>query len=129
VVVGLYHKLGAEKGIRLLVERFYELMDQTPEAATIRAMHPEDLGESIDKLFEFLSGWSGGPQLYVSKYGHPRLRMRHMPFEIGIAERDQWLLCMKRAISEQGYAPEVCSFLEDKFSQIADFMRNQPGDQ
>jgi len=107
-----------------LVTRFYDLMDTLPEAKTIRELHPEDLTESRDKLFEFLSGWSGGPQLYVEKHGHPRLRMRHMPFAIGQAERDAWLLCMRQAMAESEYDKETVAFLDQKFSQIADFMRN-----
>ena len=77
-----YEQMGGEPGIRALVDRFYELMDTLPEAATIRAMHPADLSESIEKLVLFLIGWSGGPPAYVTKYGHPRLRARHLPFAV-----------------------------------------------
>jgi len=87
----LYEMLGGETGLRSLVDRFYDLMDSSPEAEKIRAFHARSLTQSREKLFLFLSGWSGGPQLYIEKFGHPRLRLRHMPFPIGSEERDQWL--------------------------------------
>jgi len=101
-------------------------MDTLPEAEGIRLLHPEELDESEEKLVLFLSGWSGGPPLYVEKYGHPRLRMRHMPFQIGESERDQWLLCMRRALEQCIADKEVRDFLDEKFTHIADFMRNMP---
>lgn len=121
----LYQLLGGEKGLRSLVDRFYDIMDSAPEAAKIRAFHAKSLKQSREKLFMFLSGWSGGPQLYVEKYGHPRLRMRHMPFAIGAVERDQWLWCMNKALDESGLDPRVAEFLKTRFSEVADFMRNQ----
>jgi hemoglobin len=120
----LYYQMGEESGIRALVEKFYYYMDTLPEAEGIRKLHPENLEESIEKLVLFLSGWSGGPPLYVEKYGHPRLRMRHMPFAIGESERDQWLFCMRRALQECISDEEVRQFLDEKFTHIADFMRN-----
>lgn len=120
----LYHRMGEERGIRALVEKFYYYMDTLPEADGIRKLHPGNLEESIEKLVLFLSGWSGGPPLYVEKYGHPRLRMRHMPFAIGESERDQWLFCMRRALQECISDEEVRHFLDEKFTHIADFMRN-----
>lgn len=101
-------------------------MDELPEVRTIRDLHPDDLTLSREKLTEFLVGWSGGPPLYEQKYGHPRLRMRHMPFPIGEDERDMWMLCMRKALKECGYDDEVYTFLDAKFSHIADFMRNTP---
>ena len=86
-----YERLGGEAAVRKLVDRFYDLMDALPEARGIRELHPPDLAGSRDKLFKFLSGWLGGPPLYVEEYGHPRLRARHLPFPIGEAERDAWL--------------------------------------
>lgn len=121
----LYELLGGEKGLRSLVDRFYDIMDSSPEAEKIRAFHAKSLKQSRDKLFLFLSGWSGGPQLYVEKYGHPRLRMRHMPFPIGSVERDQWLWCMNKALDESGLDLRVVEFLKTRFSEVADFMRNQ----
>jgi len=125
-LVDLYQRMGEEAGIRRLVTTFYQLMDTLPEAEGIRLLHPEELDESEEKLVLFLSGWSGGPPRYVEKYGHPRLRMRHMPFQIGESERDQWLLCMRRALEECIADKEVRDFLDEKFTHIADFMRNMP---
>ncbi len=123
--LSLYEMLGGEQGLRSLVNRFYDIMDSSPEASTIRAFHAKSLKQSREKLFMFLSGWSGGPQLYVQKYGHPRLRMRHMPFAIGSVERDQWLWCMNKALDEGRYDPRVVEFLKVRFAEVADFMRNQ----
>jgi hemoglobin len=124
--LSLYEMLGGEKGIRSLVDRFYDLMDSSPEAAKIRAFHAQNLKQSREKLFMFLSGWSGGPQLYVERFGHPRLRMRHFPFPIGSAERDQWLWCMKRALDESQLEPRVVEYLKARFAEVADAMRNLP---
>ncbi len=112
--------------MRRLVDRFYDLMDSEPEAANVRAMHPELLESSREKLYLFLVGWSGGPPLYVERHGHPRLRMRHLPFAIGRRERDEWLWCMDRALAEEtGLPDEVRAFLSERFHTIADHMRNQ----
>lgn len=121
----LYDLLGGETGVRSLVDRFYDLMDSAPEASDIRALHAPSLKGSRDKLFMFLSGWSGGPPLYMQKFGHPKLRMRHLPFSIGERERDQWLWCMDRAIDAGEYHPAVVEHLKTRFAEIADFMRNQ----
>lgn len=121
----LYELLGGEKGLRSLVDRFYDIMDSSPEAARIRSFHANSLKQSREKLFMFLSGWSGGPQLYMQKYGHPRLRMRHMPFAIGSVERDQWLWCMNKALEESHLDPRAVEFLKTRFAEVADFMRNQ----
>lgn len=120
----LYELLGGERGLRSLVNRFYDLMDSSPEAQKIRAFHAQSLKQSREKLFMFLSGWSGGPQLYVERFGHPRLRLRHMPFPIGAAERDQWLWCMNQALDESGLDPRVVEYLKVRFSEVADAMRN-----
>ena len=123
----LYELIGGEKALRSLVDRFYDLMDTSLEAARIRSFHAKSLSRSRDKLFMFLSGWSGGPQLYVDKFGHPRLRMRHMPFSIGNIERDQWLWCMNKALDESQIDPRVVEFLKAHFVETADFMRNVEG--
>ena len=125
--INLYELVGGEVGLRTLVNRFYDLMEAAPEAAKLRALHPKNLRQSREKLFMFLSGWTGGPQLYIEKYGHPRLRMRHMPFAIRTAERDQWLWCMSRALDESQSDPRVAEYLKSRFTEIADFMRNQEG--
>ena len=122
--ITLYERLGGESVVRELVERFYREMDTLPEASQIRAMHPEDLATSKKKLFMFLSGWLGGPQLYVEQYGHPRLRARHLVAPIGVAARDQWLLCMERALDCIDMEPGLRQQLTDAFTRTADHMRN-----
>jgi hemoglobin len=120
-----YELLGGETVLRRLVRRFYELMDALPEAYGVRKMHPRDLAGSEEKLFMFLSGWLGGPQLYVEQFGHPRLRARHLPFSIGAAERDQWMLCMRQALAEQVADEALRNQLDKKLADLADFMRNR----
>jgi hemoglobin len=117
---------GAEK-LRELVDRFYDLMDLEPEFATIRAMHPTPLDSSREKLYLFLSGWTGGPSLYIEKYGHPRLRARHLPFEIASKERDQWLRCMALAMQDVGIEEWLQERLMQAFFQTADWIRNKAG--
>jgi hemoglobin len=124
--VTAYELLGGETGVRALVDRFYDLMDELPEAREIRQLHPAELGGSREKLFLFLSGWLGGPGLYVERYGHPRLRARHLAVPIGERERDQWLLCMGRAMSERELADELREQLMQAFARTADHMRNTP---
>ncbi|MCA9656711.1 MAG: group II truncated hemoglobin [Myxococcales bacterium] len=121
-----YELIGGEAATRRLADRFYDLMDELPDVAELRAIHPEDLGESREKFFKFLSGWLGGPQLYVAEYGHPRLRMRHFRFPIGDRERDQWMHCMRRALAEVVADDAMRAALERAFSGVADHMRNQP---
>ena len=120
-----YEQLGGESVLRELVEQFYRLMDTLPEARPIRDMHPPDLTGSKEKLFMFLSGWLGGPSLYIEQYGHPRLRARHLIAPIGRAERDQWLLCMERAMDSLDVDPALRNQLADSFARTADHMRNQ----
>lgn len=121
-----YLQIGGEEGVRLLVGRFYDLMDSAPEAANVRALHAASLKQSREKLYLFLTGWLGGPQLYVEQYGHPRLRARHLPFAIASRERDEWLWCMDRALAEQSMPDELRAGLRDKLHGLADHMRNQP---
>jgi hemoglobin len=122
-----YEAIGGEQAVRKLVDRLYDLMDTLPEAQGIRALHPESLATSREKLFMFLSGWLGGPPLFVQQFGHPRLRARHIPFPIGEAERDQWLMCMRQSVNELDIEQQWRDFLMEKFSGLADFMRNQEG--
>jgi len=121
-----YEVVGGEEGLRRLVTRFYEIMDSEPKGAGIRAMHKPDLSEANEKLFLFLSGWMGGPPLYVEKYGHPMLRGRHLPFPIGESERDQWIYCMVRAMHDVGLEEKAMLQLGNALWGVADFMRNQP---
>lgn len=120
-----YALIGGERTVATLCDRFYEWMDSAPQFAAIRAMHPPDLRASRDKLFLFLSGWLGGPDLYVRNVGHPMLRRRHMPFAIGEAERDQWVACMVLAMESAGIPPEMRERLMTSFFNTADFMRNR----
>ena len=119
--------IGGQDRVRALVERFYDLMDLEPAYKELRASHGSTLQAARDKLFMFLCGWLGGPDLYVEQFGHPRLRMRHMPFSIGILERDQWLACMDQAMAETGVDPVLRERLKQSFFQTADWMRNRGG--
>jgi hemoglobin len=119
-----YEQLGGEVAVRRLVHRFYALMDELPEAHTVRQMHPESLAGSEESLFEFLSGWFGGPSLYIAKKGHPRLRMRHAPYAVGTTVRDEWMLCMEQALTEQVQNTDFRARLVETFSQMADHMIN-----
>ena len=121
-----YELIGGETGVRELVERFYDLMDQDKTLKPLREMHAKSLKGSREKLFLFLSGWLGGPDLYVRQYGHPRLRARHLPFSIGIPERDQWMNCMNRAMRDVGMDETLREALGEAFAKTADFMRNRP---
>jgi len=121
----LYELIGSEAGLKSLVNRFYDLMDSAPEAKRVRAIHPGELTQSREKLFMFLTGWSGGPALYIEKYGHPRLRMRHMPFPIGKVERDEWLWCMNKALDESQLDAKVVEYLKGRFTEIANSMQNR----
>lgn len=120
-----YDILGGEAAVRALVDRFYDLMESRPDAAAIRALHPQALAGSRDKLFKFLSGWLGGPALYVQEFGHPMLRARHLPFSIGNAERDAWMQCMRQALEEQVADKLLRDQLISSFQRTADHMRNQ----
>ncbi len=121
----LYERLGDAR-IRSLVDRFYDHMDSDPTCATIRAMH-HDLAVARDKLYWFLVGWCGGPQLYVERFGHPRLRARHLPFSIGDSEALQWMHAMRLALAEVVAEPHLRSLLEAAFGRIAGHMRNRDG--
>jgi hemoglobin len=123
--ITFYQALGGTEAIRLLVERFYDVMESDPKAAGIRAMHAQDLTSAREKLFMFLTGWTGGPQLYIERYGHPRLRARHLPFAIDESARDQWMYCMVRALHETGVEEPALTKLAQALWGVADFMRNQ----
>lgn len=120
-----YDVVGGAEGLRALVDRFYDLMDLEPAYALIRSLHPTTLDGSRDKLYWFLSGWLGGPSLYIERFGHPRLRARHLPYPIGIAERDQWMGCMVQAMADVGLDPDFAERLRQSFRGTADWMRNK----
>lgn len=124
--ISLYETIGGESALRAMVERFYDLMELEPEFAGIRAMHPPATDGSRDKLFWFLSGWMGGPDLFVERFGHPRLRARHLPFAIASGERDQWLRAMAWAMQDVGIEESLQLRLMESFYQTADWMRNRP---
>lgn len=121
----VFEQIGGDATLRELVDRFYDLMDLEPEFAGIRAMHPASLDGSRDKLYWFLSGWMGGPSLYIEQFGHPRLRARHLPFAIASSERDQWLRCMALAMQDMGVAESLQERLMQSFYDTADWMRNK----
>lgn len=120
-----YERLGGADAVRRLVRRFYQLMDELPEVQQVRKLHGESLAGSEEKLFKFLSGWLGGPQLFVEEYGHPMLRRRHMPFDIGEAERDQWMRCMDQALSETVDDAALRLELSTALIKVANHMRNR----
>ncbi|MDD4882384.1 MAG: group II truncated hemoglobin [Gallionellaceae bacterium] len=120
-----YERIGGEAKIRSLVDAFYRHMDELPEAYGVRKMHAEDLSGSRQKLFDFLSGWMGGPQLFVEKHGQPMLRRRHLHFTIGDTERDQWLMCMKMALTDVIESEPLRDELYTAFVKVADHMRNR----
>jgi hemoglobin len=122
-----FELVGGEPAVRALVDHFYDLMDLDPAYRELRALHPSTLDGSRDKLHWFLCGWLGGPPLYVERFGHPRLRARHLPFSIGIRERDQWLACMRQAMHERGLDESLATRLAEAFFNTADWMRNRGG--
>ena len=121
----IYEAIGGEAKVRELVEVFYDHMERAPEAAEILALHPRNLASSREKLFLFLSGWMGGPQLYIEAYGHPRLRARHLPFPIGDAEAAAWMACMEVALERVVTDAELAENLKRSFTGVALHMRNR----
>ena len=119
-----YEMLGGEQGVKDLADAFYDAMDRRAEAAEIRAMHAENLVEIKEKLFEFLSGWLGGPRLYVEKYKTVCLTEPHAPYAIGGKERDEWLACMDEALVDVGVDEDLRQLLKKPFFMIADTVRN-----
>ena len=122
-----YEALGGANGVQRLVRRFYALMDELPEAYAVRQLHPPSLHGSAQSLFEFLSGWFGGPALYTAKKGHPRLRLRHAPYAVGPVVRDEWMQCMTQALTEQVTDEVLRAKLIATFAQMADHMVNTDG--
>ena len=120
-----YDLLGGADGVRRLVDRFYDLMDRAPEAVHVRALHATSLAASREKLFLYLSYWTGGPPLYLEKRGNPMLRARHLPFPIGTRERDEWLWCMERSLDEHDMPGDLREHLRSRLRGLADHMRNQ----
>jgi hemoglobin len=120
-----YKIVGGEPMVRRIADRFYDIMDSTPEAAGIRALHGPDLTAVRQRLFEFLSGWLGGPPLYFQRPDHKCIMSAHRPFPIGTAERDAWMMCMRRALEESGLPADYRGVLEEAFQRMAEAFRNR----
>lgn len=123
--ISFYEQIGGEESVRKLAKSFYFYMESLPQVKSLREMHPKNLSFSEEKLFMFLSGWMGGPQLFIEKYGHPRLRARHLPFTIGNEERDQWLLCFSKALEDINPPEPLKGDIFKAIARLADHMRNQ----
>ena len=119
--------IGGEPALEALVARFYDLMALEPRYTELRAVHGNTLDDARQKLFWFLCGWMGGPDYFQERFGHPRLRARHLPFSIGIKERDQWVACMDQAMQETQVPEALRLRLSESFMKTADFMRNRNG--
>lgn len=120
-----YQVIGGGPAVRRIVERFYDIMDEAPEAAGIRAMHADDLAPMRERLFEFLSEWLGGPPLYFQRPGRQCIMSAHRPFAIGEAERDQWMACMRQALKDCGVRDDMRTLLDRAFLRMADAFRNR----
>ncbi len=121
----LYDRFGGEEGIRRFTRRFYEVMESDPQAAAARAIHPESLADSEQKFFEFLSGWLGGPQLFVEKRGAPMLRARHLTSPIGEDEIKGWMLCFRTALADTIEDPDTRAAILPQIEMLALHMRNR----
>ena len=121
----LYDRIGGESGVQRLVTLFYDNMENTTKAEHIRSLHQADLSDSRQKLFEYFSGWFGGPSLFINKYGHPRLKARHNHVAVGLADRDAWLVCLYAAMDEMKLDKDLYDDLVEKIAPMADHMRNQ----
>ncbi|MBM7073219.1 group II truncated hemoglobin [Shewanella sp. 202IG2-18] len=121
-----YDLIGGDHTIKAIAASFYQFMDSDPQVKPLRVIHPDSLTISEEKLYEFLSGWLGGPQLFQQKYGNPALRARHMPFAVDETMRDQWLMCFEHALNENVTQPEHRQAIFQAVSTLADHMRNQP---
>ncbi|WP_028747703.1 group II truncated hemoglobin [Rhizobium mesoamericanum] len=124
-VITLYEAIGGDAAVQALTHRFYELMDTLPEARQVRAVHPPSLEGSEEKFYEYLTGYLGGPPLYTDKRGHPRLRSRHFVAEIGPAERDEWLLCFRRALEETVANRKLREVILPPIERLAYHMQNK----
>jgi hemoglobin len=122
--VSLYEACGGAEGLRRLVARFYDLMDTLPEARSARAIHPEALDRSRESLFEYLSGWLGGPPLFVERRGPPMLRMRHLHAPIGHDEIEGWLACFRQAWRDTIADPAAADIVLPRIEALARHMRN-----
>lgn len=120
-----YEAIGGDETVKAVCARLYELMEELPEARACREVHPPSLDRAEEKLYEFLSGWLGGPQLYREKYGHPRLRQRHFVAPIGHEEAAGWLACFHQAWNEIVPKSALSQELADKIDQLGWHMQNR----
>lgn len=120
----LFEALGGSPTIEKLVETFYWRMQDQSEYAYLRKLHPDDLSRAQDRLFKYLTGWTGGPPLFVEEFGHPRLRARHLHVAIDTRGRDEWLACMEQALEDCVPDAALRRHLKDALTPLADHMRN-----
>lgn len=120
-----YHLIGGEEVVRRVVDRFYDIMDTAPEARSLRAMHAADLAPMRERLTEFLTGWLGGPPVYFQRADRKCIRSAHAPFEIGEAERDQWMMCMRRALDDCGVPQDAREMIDAPLYRMCDSFRNK----
>ncbi|MBW8444754.1 MAG: hypothetical protein K0M49_03905 [Arenimonas sp.] len=123
--ITLYEAIGGDATVRALTRRFYELMDTLPQVKRCRAIHPPDLAESEEKLYDYLTGYLGGPPIYMQKRGHPMLRRRHMMAEIGPQERDEWLLCFRQALDETVEHEKLREIIWAPIEKLGHHMQNK----
>jgi hemoglobin len=120
-----YEEIGGAEAVEALSNAFYDVIEE--ESPLLRDMLPGSTANTRKKLTMYLSGWLGGPPLYEERWGHPRLRMRHMPFSIGEDEAAEWMRCMRIAMERSNLPPSVRTFLDERFGQLAIHMRNRAG--
>lgn len=123
--ITLYDAIGGDETVKALAKRFYELMDRLPEAKACRDIHPPSLEGSEAKFYDYLTGYLGGPPVYVEKYGHPMLRRRHFVAPIGPDERDGWILCFKQAMEDTIENPKLREIIWPPIERLAYHMQNQ----
>ncbi|KMT66112.1 hemoglobin-like oxygen-binding protein [Catenovulum maritimum] len=119
-----YQQIGGEQAVNKLANRFYDYMETDVRASELLKIHPQPMDSIRERFFEFLSGWLGGPPLFEQKYGHPRLRARHLPFKIDTRQRDMWMLCMSQALDEVVSDKLLRQQLHASFHQLATHMIN-----
>ncbi|MGH1374688.1 MAG: group II truncated hemoglobin [Cellvibrionaceae bacterium] len=118
-----YQLLGAEK-VKALATHFYKVMDELTEVTEIREMHAHNKDMITEKLYEYLTGWMGGPPLYQDKYGSVCLTEPHKRYPINADHRDQWLRCMDEALKRIDASEQVTAMLKEPMYNLADFIKN-----
>jgi len=120
----IYAAVG-EDGFHRLIAAFYR---QVPSDDILGPMYPgADLTGAEQRLRDFLIGRFGGPPRYIEERGHPRLRMRHMPFAVDGAARERWLQLMTNALNEVRFPPDIDVFLREFFHGVSAMLINRPG--